>query len=90
MITVFSAPNYSFNNEGGVFVTGREDGDFFVSYEETEKKPYVLPRVFDDALPMDPLCDAFRFFMDDIICNTMDVFYYTANMTLSCMDPALK
>ena len=71
-------------------MTGQVDGDFFVSYEETEKKPYVLPRVYDDGFSADPLCDAFRFFQADIIANTMDVFYHVCNMTLSCVDPALK
>ena len=93
VITVFSAPNYTAsNNEGGVFVTGGEDGDFFVSYEETEKKPYVLPRVFDhDGNPYtnDPLCDAFKFFQADLIGNCLDVFYHFTNTALACLDPAL-
>ena len=94
MITVFSAPNYSAtNNEGGVFVTGGTDGDFFVSFEETEKKPYVLPRILDDgpnAYTNDPLCDAFRFFSEDLIGNCLDAFYQLCNATLACVDPVLK
>ena len=66
VITVFSAPNYTAsNNEGGVFIIGGEDGDYFVSYEETEKKPYVLPRIPDEngkTSITGPMADAFTFF----------------------------
>ena len=77
-----------------MFITGGEDGDYFISYEETEKKPYELPNVLydDDGNPSavgDPLCDAFSFFAPHLIGCAMDVFYHLSNSTLACLDPAL-
>ena len=94
VITVFSAPNYSAtNNEGGVFVTGGSDGDFFVSFEETEKQPYVLPRVLDEGSSIysnNPLCDAFNFFKSDLIGHAFDACFLLCNATLAIADPALQ
>ena len=95
VITIFSAPNYcGIPNEGGVFVTGGEDGDYFISSQETDQKPYELPNVlYDDqgnpSAVGDPLCDAFSFFAPHLIGCAMDVFYHLSNSTLACLDPAL-
>ena len=74
-------------------MTGGTDGDFFVSFEETEKKPYVLPRVLDygtNIYSSDPLRDAFNFFKSDLISHAFDACFLLCNATLAIVDPALE